>query len=114
MISVKRILLSVLITLFVLILLVELGVSTILFFKYVDLKNITDDLKKENLQLQFNRGKYIDLKTTIEEQRKEIMRIEERNALCLNKYEETLSELGKCAQGDGESLEKLNENNLME
>jgi hypothetical protein len=114
MISVKRILMMVLATLFVLVVLVNLSISAILFFKYVELKDVTEEIRKENLQLKFNRGKYIDLKTTIEEQRKEMMRIEERNVLCLNKYEETLSELRKCEDGRVNNVESMSEKNLLD
>ena len=114
MINVKRILMMVLATLFALVILVDLGISAILFFKYAELKDSTEEIRKENIHLKFNRGKYIDLKTTIEEQRKEIMRIEGRNALCLNKYEETLSELRKCDNGDVNNVESMSENNLLD
>jgi len=114
MIKVRRILIMVLATLFVLLLLVDLGISAFLFFKYVEFKNVTEEIRKENLHLKYNRGKYIDLKTTIEEQRKEIMRIEERNALCFKKYEEKLSELKKCEDGGRNKVESMGENNLLD
>ncbi len=114
MANVKRILMIVLATLFVLVISVNLGISAILFFKYVELKDVTEEIRKENLQLKYNRGKYIDLKTTIEEQRKEIMRIEERNTLCFKKYEEALSELRKCEDGGGNNGESMSENNLLD
>jgi hypothetical protein len=114
MINVKRILMMVLVTLFVLVILVNVSISTILFYKYVELKEVTEEIRNENFQLKFNRGKYIDLKTTIEEQRKEMMRIEQRNALCLNKYEETLSELRKCEDGGRNNVESMSENNLLD
>ena len=114
MINIKRLLMMVLATLFVLVILVDLGISAILFFKYVELKDVTDEIRKENLQLRFNRGKYIDLKTTIEEQTKEIMRIEAKNALCLKKYEETLSELKQCEDGGVNNVETMSENNLLD
>ena len=114
MINVKRILMMVLVTLFILVILVNVSISTFLFYKYVELKEVTEEIRNDNYQLKFNRGKYIDLKTTIEEQRKEIIRIEEKNTLCLNKYEETLGALQKCAQGEGKSAESLNENNLID
>ena len=114
MINVKRILMMLLVTLFILVILVNVSISTILFYKYVELKEVTEEIRNENSQLKFNRGKYIDLKTTIEEQRKEMMRIKQRNALCLNKYEETLSELRKCEDGGRNNVESMSENNLLD
>ena len=114
MINVKRILMMVLVTLFILVILVNVSISTFLFYKYVELKEVTEEIRNDNYQLKFNRGKYIDLKTTIEEQRKEMMRIEQRNAICLNKYEETLSELRKCEDGGRNNVESMSENNLLD
>ncbi len=106
MISVKRILIAVLVSLVVLIIIVSLGFNAILFFKYVE-------LRKENVRLEFNRGSYLDLKTTIEEQRKEIIRLEGRNSLCLEKLEKTLDDLEKGERGGRPSI-NLNEKNLLD
>jgi len=113
MVSVKRILIAVLVSLVVLIIIVSLGFNAILFFKYVELKGIIEGQRKENVRLEFNRGSYLDLKTTIEEQRKEIIRLEGRNSLCLEKLEKTLDDLEKGERGGRPSI-NLNEKNLLD
>ena len=104
-----RIIMTLLLSLLVLIIIVELGINAFLFFKYTELKAISEQWKRETQQLEFNRGKYIDLKATIEEQRKEIIHLQQRNDLCLDKLDNTVDELNQCRTGG-----KLNENNLSE
>jgi hypothetical protein len=114
MVSEKRILIAVLVSLVVLIIMVSMGFNAILFFKYIELKGIVEGMRRENIQLKFNRGEYIDLKTTIEEQRKEIIRLEERNNLCLEKLNKTIDGLEKCVRGGGLNENKLNEKDLLD
>jgi len=92
----KGILIAVLVALVVLIIVVSLGVNATLFFKCVELKEMVEQQRSENTQLEFNRGRYIDLKTIIEEQGKNIIQLEERNERCLQKFEKALDDLEKC------------------
>lgn len=114
MISEKRVLIAVLVSLVVLVIVVSLGFNAVLFFKYVELKEIMEEQRKENVRLGFDRGRYLDLKTTIEEQRKEIIRLGARNSLCLEKLEKTLNDLKKYERGERSSEKNLNEENLLD
>ena len=109
-----RIITTLLLALLVLIIIVELGINAFLFFKYTELKAISEEWKKGNQQLEFNRGKYIDLKTTIEEQRKEIIHLQQRNDRCLDKLDKTIDKLNKCRSGVKLSEKSLSEKDLLE
>jgi hypothetical protein len=114
MVSVKRILMAVLFSVMVLIIMVSLGFNAILFFKYVELKGVVQGQRKENVRLEFDRGRYIDMKTTIEEQRKGIIRLRERNNLCLERLEKALDGLEKRDRDGRSSEQNLNEKNLLD
>ena len=109
-----RIITTLLLSLLVLIIVVELGINAFLFIKYSELKAISEQWKSENQQLEFKRGKYIDLKATIEEQRKEIIHLQQRNDLCLDKLDKTIDELNKCRSGGKLSEKNLSEKDLIE
>ncbi len=114
MLSVKRILIAILVSLVVLIIMVSLGFNAVLFFKCVELKEIVERQGREDTRLRFNRGRYLDLKTTIEEQRKEIIRLGERSDLCLEKLERTIDDLERRERFEGSSGKNLNEKNILD
>jgi len=114
MVSANRILVAVLVTLMVLTIVVSLGINAILFFQCVELKGMVEGQRRENARLGLNRGRYIDLKTVIEEQRKEIIRLEEKNNLCLEKLEKALDDLEKFERSGNLGEKDLNEKKLLD
>ncbi len=96
--SIKNTLFFILISLLVLVIAVSMGINSFLFFKYIELKEIVEAQKREQAQVEVNRGTYLDLKTTIEEQRKEIIRLGDKNNLCVERLDNTIKNLERCEQ----------------